>query len=52
MPAGQIGEFRSYGYVGQTAADIDCDQRGDVGDREPVARDKLASVQFTIPQSI
>ena len=48
MPAGQIGEFQSYLYVCQTAADIDCDQRGDVGDRETVARDKLVSVQFTI----
>src|SRR5262245_13535776 len=48
MPAGQIGEFRRYLYVCQTAADIDCDQRGDVGDRETVAGDKLVSVQFTI----
>src|SRR5262245_56406603 len=48
MPAGQIGESRSYLYVCQTAADIDCDQRGDVGDRETVARDKLVSVQFMI----
>jgi hypothetical protein len=37
MPAGQIGEFQSYLYVCQTAADIDCDQRGGVGDRETVA---------------
>jgi len=48
MPAGQIGELRTYLYACQTAPDIDCDQRGDVGDRETVARNKLVSVQFTI----
>jgi hypothetical protein len=44
MPAGQIGELRTYLYVCQTAADVDCDQRGDVGDREAVGRDKLLSI--------
>lgn len=49
MPAGQISEFRTYLYVCQTAADIDCDQRGDVGDRETVARDKQVSVSVHDP---
>src|SRR6516165_10342969 len=48
MPAGQVGELRSYLYVCQTAADVDCDQRGDVGDRETIARDKLLSAQFAV----
>src|SRR6516225_7739589 len=48
MPAGQVGELRSYFYVCQTTADADCDQCGDVGDRETVASDKLLSVQLTI----
>ena len=30
-------------YVCQTTADVDCDQRGDVGDRETVASDKLVT---------
>src|SRR5262245_56623142 len=42
MPAGQVGELWSDFYVCQTTADVDCDQRGDVGDRETVASDKLA----------
>ena len=41
MPAGQVGELWSDFYVCQTTADVDCDQRGDVGDRETVASDKL-----------
>jgi uncharacterized protein (DUF1786 family) len=48
MPAGQVGELRSYFYVCQTAADVDRDQRGDVGDRETVASDELLSVQVAI----
>src|SRR6266480_4054366 len=48
MPAGQIGELGSYFYFCQAAADVDCDQRGDVGDRKAVACDKLVSVQFAI----
>src|SRR5262245_35827922 len=48
MPAGQVGELRSYFYVCQTTADVDCDQRGDVCDRETVASDKLLSVQLAI----
>src|SRR5262249_48751418 len=40
-PAGQVGELWSDFYVCQTTADVDCDQRGDVGDRETVASDKL-----------
>src|SRR5215468_108183 len=41
MPAGQVGELWSDFYVCQTTADVDCDQRGDVGDRETVTSDKL-----------
>src|SRR5215471_5185333 len=41
MPAGQVGELWSDFYVCQTTADVDCNQRGDVGDRETVASDKL-----------
>ena len=48
MPAGQIRELRSYFYVCQTAPDIDCHQRRDVGDCEAVPRDELVSVQFAI----
>src|SRR5262245_27532514 len=48
MPAGQVGELRSYFYVCHTTADVDCDQRGDVCDRETVASDKLLSVQLAI----
>src|SRR5262249_53465695 len=48
MPAGQVGELRSYFYVCQTTADVDCDQRGDVCDRETVASDKLLSIQLAI----
>src|SRR5262245_66630168 len=48
MPAGQVGELRSYFYVCQTTADVDCDQRGDVGDSETVASDKLLSVQLAV----
>jgi hypothetical protein len=45
---GQIRERRRYFYVCQTAADIDCHQRRDVGDCESVPRDELVSVQFAI----
>src|SRR5262249_13056573 len=48
MPAGQVGELRSYFYVCQTVADVDCDQRGDIGNRETVASDKLVPVQLAI----
>src|SRR5262249_14319283 len=48
MPAGQVGELRSYFYVCQTVADVDCDQRGDIGNRETVASDKLVHVQLAI----
>src|SRR5262249_30042441 len=48
MPAGQVGELRSYFEACQATADVDCDQRGDVGDSETVASDKLLSVQFAI----
>ena len=43
MPAGQVGELWRDFYVCQTTADVDCDQRGDVGDRETVASDKLVA---------
>ena len=48
MPAGQMGELRSYFYVCQTAADVDCDQRRDVRDCEAVAGNELMSAQFAI----
>src|SRR5262249_20609796 len=48
MPAGQVGELRSYFEACQATADVDCDQRGDVGDSETVASDKLLSVQLAI----
>src|SRR5215471_726431 len=48
MPAGQVGELWSHFYVSQTAANVDCDQRGDVGDRETVASDKLVRAQLAI----
>jgi len=41
MPAGQVGELWRDFYVCQTTADVDCDQRGDVGNRETIASDKL-----------
>jgi hypothetical protein len=43
-----MGEFWSYFYVCQTACDVDCDQRSDVGDCEAVAGDELMSVQLAI----
>src|SRR5262249_52141700 len=46
--AGQVGELRSYFEACQATADVDCDQRGDVGDSETVASDKLLSVQLAI----
>ena len=48
MPAGQMGELRSYFYVCQTAADVDRDQRRDVRDCEAVAGNELMSAQFAI----
>jgi hypothetical protein len=37
VPAGQMGKLWSYLYLCQTATNIDCDQRSDVGDGEAVA---------------
>ena len=35
-------------YVCQTTGDVDCDQRGNVGDRETVSRHKLVSIQLAV----
>jgi hypothetical protein len=43
-----MSKLRSYLYVCQPAADIDCDKRGNIGDREAVAGNKLMPVQFAI----
>src|SRR5262245_2881152 len=48
IPAGQVGEPRRNFYVRQTTADVDCDQRGDVGYRETVSGDELVSIQLAI----
>src|SRR5262249_17831885 len=44
VPAGQMSKLRSYLYVCQRAADIDCDERSNIGDREAVAGNKLMPV--------
>lgn len=43
-----MSKLRSNFYVRQPPADIDCDQCGNIGDREAVAGNKLMSVQFAI----
>ena len=43
-----MSKLRSYLYVCQPAADIDCDKRGNIGDREAVAGNKLMPVEFAI----
>src|SRR5215510_3646614 len=48
VPAGQMSNLRSYLYVCQPAADVGCDKRSNIGDREAVAGNKLMPVQFAI----
>src|SRR6266480_1456813 len=48
MPAAQIGELRRDRDVSHAPGDVDCDQRSDVGDREPVAGDELAPGQLAV----
>ena len=43
-----MSKLRSYLYVCQPAADIDRDQRSDVGDREAITSNKFVSVQLAI----
>src|SRR5271169_3413756 len=48
VPSAQMDELRSYFDVCQTVAEVDRDQRSDVGNREAVAGNELMSVQFMI----
>jgi hypothetical protein len=48
VPAGQIGELRSYFNVCQRAADVDCDQRRNISDCVAVAGNELITAQFAI----
>jgi hypothetical protein len=48
VPAGQIGELRSYFNVCQRAADVDCDQRPNIRDCVAVAGNELITAQFAI----
>ena len=43
-----MGELGSYFYISKTSAQVDCDQRRDVGNRETVAGNELMSVQLAI----
>jgi hypothetical protein len=44
VPAGQIGELRSYFNVCQRAADVDCDQRRNISDCVAVAGNELITL--------
>src|SRR5579875_2462823 len=48
VPAREVFQLRTRFDAGQHGADVDRDQRGDVGDGEAVASNKLASLKLAI----